>query len=64
MLIIFLDSEVDDLKGYGKLGFGGGFGLGSNAPYGGAFNSIPDRVGSAPATDLSVVRLSTDLTTI
>ena len=35
-----------------------GFGIGSNAPYGGAFSNIPDRVGSAPAIDLSVVRIT------
>ena len=45
----------------GKLGFGvtgGAFGLGGNAPYGGAFTNsgIPDIVGSSSATDLSAVR--------
>ena len=32
-----------------------GFGMPSSNVYGGAFNSVPDRVGSAPATDLSIV---------
>ena len=50
-----IDSELEDSKGFGKIGFGSGFGLGVGAPYGGAFNTVPDRVGSAPATDLSVV---------
>ena len=41
-------------------GFGGaaGFGsIGSNAPYGGAFNNsgIPERVGSTPSSDLNLV---------
>ena len=50
-----IDSELEDSKAFGKIGFGGGFGIGVNAPYGGAFNNVPDRVGSAPVTDLSVV---------
>lgn len=54
-LMYIIDSELEDSKGFGKIGFSGGFGLGANAPYGGAFNNVPDRVGSAPATDLNVV---------
>ena len=38
--------------GYGN----GSFGLGTSAAFGGAFNSIPDWVGSAPAQDISSVR--------
>lgn len=45
-----IDSDNDDSKVFGSRGFAGGF-----APYGGAFSNVPDRVGSAPATDLSVV---------
>jgi hypothetical protein len=54
--LLFIDSELEDSKGFGKLGFTGGFGLGSGTPYGGTFSNAPDRVGSAPATDLTVVR--------
>jgi hypothetical protein len=49
-----LDSDNDDPKA-GRISYGGGFGIGQNALYGGAFNTIPERVGSAPATDISVV---------
>ena len=30
--------------------------FGMNASYGGAFSNIPERVGSAPATDFAAVR--------
>ena len=54
--LISIDSENDDNRSATKIGFGAGtFGLASNAPYMGAFSNIPDRVGSAPAVDLSVV---------
>lgn len=51
-----LDSDNDDIRG-SKVGYSTAFRMGASAPYGGAF-SIPDRVGSAPATDISVVILS------
>jgi len=54
-LTTLVDSDQDEPKAFGKLGFASGFG--ANAPYGGAFNAIPDRVGSAPATDLGVVSI-------
>ena len=43
-----------------KSGYGGGpgaegFGIGPSGPFGGAFNNVPERVGSAPATDISAV---------
>lgn len=44
----------------GGFGGAGGFGsIGANAPYGGAFinSGIPERVGSTPASDLSLVRI-------
>ena len=51
-----LDSDQDEPKTFGKMTFSGGYGIGgSTAPYGGAFNNIPDRVGSAPATDFALV---------
>ena len=53
-LYSLLDSDSDDLRG-SKLNFGGAFGIGSNTPYGGAFNAVPDRVGSAPNLELNVV---------
>ena len=57
-LYLFLDSDTEDTRGGSKIGFGGPFGLsGVSAPYGGAFSNIPDRVGSAPATDLSIVTI-------
>lgn len=39
---------------YRNIGFVG-FGLSASTVYGGAFNNVPERVGSAPATDLSIV---------
>ena len=57
-----LDSENEDNRSVGKSGFGGGFPLHSASPYMGAFNNVPDRVGSAPAVDLSVVILFLVLT--
>lgn len=50
-----LDSDNDDNISAGKVGFSGGFGPPSSSNYMGAFKSIPDRVGSAPAVDLGVV---------
>lgn len=32
--------------------------MGANAPYGGAFNNVPDRVASAPVIDIGMVSLS------
>ncbi len=49
-----LDSDQDEPKSFGNHGFATGFGV--NASYGRAFNAIPDRVGSAPATEIGVVR--------
>lgn len=49
-----IDSDQDEPKPFGSIGFGGRFGV--NAPYGGAFNAIPDRVGSATSSDIGVVR--------
>ena len=51
-----VESDNDDNISAGKVGFSGGFGLPSSSNYMGAFNSVPDRVGSAPAVDLGVVR--------
>lgn len=46
-----IDSDGEDSKTFSKgVGFGGGpFGLGASSAFGGAFSTIPDRVGSAPA---------------
>ena len=58
-----LDSDQDEPKTFGKMTFASGYGIGgSTAPYGGAFNNIPDRVGSAPATDFALVSVSRQLT--
>lgn len=48
-----LDSDQDEPKSFGNHAFGTGFGV--SASYGRAFNAIPDRVGSAPATEIGVV---------
>ncbi len=53
---IYLDSDADEPH-TGKLSYGGAFSIGTNAPYGGAFTNVPDRVGSAPAIDIGMVRL-------
>lgn len=51
-----VDSEGEDNRSAGKMGYLAGFGgLPVTTPYMGAFSHIPDRVGSAPAVDLSVV---------
>ena len=50
------DSDNDD-KVANKLNYDQTFGVGAHA-YGGAFNNqVPDRVGSAPATDINLVKL-------
>lgn len=38
-----------------KLGYGDRFVMGSASAFGGPFNNVPDRVGSAPATDIGTV---------
>ena len=49
---------MEETKDRSNLNYQPTFGLSGSMPYGGAFaNSIPARVGSAPATDFSVVRL-------
>ena len=50
-----IDSENEDSQAF-KMGGYVGFGMPSSNVYGGAFNNVPDRVSSAPATDLNIVR--------
>lgn len=52
-----VDSENEDPKA-NRISFAAGFGIGQNSLYGGAFSNVPERVGSAPATDFSVVSFS------
>jgi hypothetical protein len=49
-----IDSDNDDTRTSSKMEFTARFPIG--ASYGGAFSNIPERVGSAPATDITVVR--------
>lgn len=54
------DSDNDDTRGSNKIAYTpAAFGIGASASYGGAF-SVPDRVGSAPATDFKFSNFGTE----